>query len=105
MTQDRLSALQKHILIEALKNDGTLKKEDVYKDYFKIDFNKTPKTLHGFLDPKHADRKQKMAVILSRSLRRLKEKRLVTVRNHSYTSRLGTIRLTTEGRKRAVEIK
>lgn len=104
MAQDRLSILQKWILTHALNNDGGVDKRTVYTDYFNIDLDDSRRR-YGYRDSKIMRRKQVCAVILSNSLRNMKEKGLITYTNLKNTHRLGKIRLTEEGRKRAVEIK
>jgi len=87
MAKERLSKLQKWILIEAYKRN--ISKFNIYENYWKdgIYYGKA----YGYL----IDGKAKVS--LCRSLKRLNEKNLIFRIN----SKLGNIRLTDEGKKQA----
>jgi len=117
MAKERLSKLQKWILIEAYKNkrewEGTFGKRDIYElskytiyeDYFNIDTkNKGYGGIFGGFDfVDKGPRTQKIKVILSRSLWNLKKKGYIELdlfRKKFMTN----IELTENGIKKASEL-
>ena len=92
MSKERLSKLQKWILSECYKNNE-LRKREIYKRFFGLQL--------GYYDSgKHVSSElyNSIAVILSRSLKRMKEKGLIML---SYPSWKRSLILTEKGTERA----
>ena len=99
MAEYRLSKLQKYILLMILENDYLTRRE-IYRDFWRLDipeFKQMPDSRYRKIDGSKS-------VILSRSLRNLKEKDYIYIIEGDYYS-VEEIRLTERGKVRARELK